>query len=91
MKNLPDSVRPYKNTPTFNESTVPAGLLKDHNTATGVWGVIKVLSGSIFYQVTEGLSFQVMLDSDTDGIIEPQIKHHLEVCGPVSFYVEFNR
>lgn len=91
MKQLPDTVKPFKKTPTFSESTVPAGLLKDHNTAAGVWGVIKVVSGCINYQITEGSPFQVTLDLDTDGIIEPRIKHHLEVCGPVSFYVEFNR
>jgi tellurite resistance-related uncharacterized protein len=38
MKALPKTVVAYKKTPEFTELTLPAGLLKDHQTKEGVWG-----------------------------------------------------
>ena len=42
---LPDNLVPYKHTDMFTETTVPAGLLRDHNTKEGVWGLIRVDDG----------------------------------------------
>ena len=47
MKNLPPEVKPYRRTPEFTESTIPAGLLKGHTTKPGVWAMIHVLEGGI--------------------------------------------
>ena len=49
---LPDSVQHYRSTPIFDESTVPKGLLRDHETKVGVWGRIRVLEGALHYHVS---------------------------------------
>lgn len=87
MKQLPESVVAYQRTPEFNETTIPKGLLKDHSTKSGVWGVIKVLSGELEYTISEG--DVVILSRTCYGIVEPQVLHHVKPLGSVLFYVEF--
>ena len=87
---LPPDVMPYKRTPTFDETTVPAGLLKDHATKAGIWGVIHVLAGELRYVVpTTGID--VVLDDDTQAVITPEQLHHVTPIGRVQFYVAFWR
>lgn len=87
MKQLPDSVVAYQRTPEFNETTVPKGLLKEHSTKSGVWGVIKVLSGELEYAIAG--DEVVILSPTCYGIVEPQVLHQVKPLGPVLFYVEF--
>ncbi|NRB37698.1 MAG: DUF1971 domain-containing protein [Pseudomonadales bacterium] len=89
MKTLPEHVKGYKKTPVFTQDSIPRGLLKDHNTAENVWGVIHILDGELEYHITEGDRQTVILTSEHHGIIEPTVKHHIKASGPVSFYVEF--
>ena len=49
----PSSKVPYKCTPIFDETTLPAGLRREHRTKAGVWGAIRVLEGRLRYQVLE--------------------------------------
>ena len=46
MKDIPENFEHYKSTPVFNETSIPAGLLKAHKTKEGAWGKIVVLSGN---------------------------------------------
>ena len=43
----------YKRTPNFTENSVPAGLLADHSTKEGVWGLIHVTQGRLRYFITD--------------------------------------
>lgn len=88
MKSLPDQVVSYKQTPEFSESTIPAGLLKHHQTKAGVWGKIVVLNGNLLYTI-EQLFEEIVLDSNSFGVVEPAVLHQVKPLGPVSFYVEF--
>jgi len=87
---LPKDVAAYKRTPVFTQDTVPAGLQRDHTTAPGVWAVIHVLSGRLRYTVPS-TGFQVDLTPGHDGIVEPEMPHHVTPMGEVEFYVEFWR
>ncbi|MGJ8668257.1 MAG: DUF1971 domain-containing protein [Oceanococcus sp.] len=89
MKALPDGVTPYQRTPTFSDKTVPAGLLRQHNTKAGVWAVITVLEGSMSYRILEPQPLEYVLDSDTCGIVEPTVFHEVEPQPGCRFYVEF--
>ena len=87
MKQLPDHVKAYKRTPDFDENTVPAGLLKNHNTKAGVWGVINVQEGKLEYTIVND-SVEILSPS-CYGIVEPEVVHHIKPLGAVSFFVEF--
>jgi tellurite resistance-related uncharacterized protein len=91
---LPEGLECHKRTDTFTEETVPKGLLNDHSTKAGVWGLIKVESGRLSYRVTDSRRepFEAVLTPETaPGIVEPTILHHVAPLGPVRFHVEFYR
>ena len=91
---LPRDLTPYRRTPTFTQTTIPAGLLKAHSTKPGVWGLIHVLQGRLAYRVTDPRragSERVLTASDAPGLVEPGVLHEVEPLGGVSFYVEFHR
>lgn len=91
---LPDGLEPYRRTALFTEVTVPAGLLKDHTTKQGTWGVIHVSAGQLRYRITDPRrepSETLLSGNAAPGIVEPTILHHVEPVGPVQFCVEFHR
>jgi tellurite resistance-related uncharacterized protein len=91
MKDLPKHLVHYKSTPEFTEQTIPAGLLRAHTTAAGVWGRIRVIEGSLRYRITEPLVEVHLLAPGAPGVVEPQIRHEVEAVGPVRFCVDFFR
>lgn len=91
MKTLPDHVVHYKSTSEFSADTMPAGLLRSHTTAAGVWGRITILEGSLLYRITEPALEELVLTPGRHGVVEPQVKHEVEVIGPVRFQVDFHR
>lgn len=87
-------LEPHKRTPVFTEDTVPAGLLGDHSTKDGVWGLIHVEEGKLRYFVTDPRrppSEQVLTPATAPGVVEPTILHRVEPVGTVRFYVQFLR
>lgn len=91
---LPEGLEPYKRTPTLTEATVPAGLLGDHSTKVGVWGLIHVEKGTLRYLVTDPRrppTECVLTPQDPPGVVEPTILHRVQPIGPVRFHVEFLR
>lgn len=89
---LPSGVVFYRRTPIFTETTIPAGLLSEHRTKEGVWGMIRVLEGALAYRVKDSRRppMQFMLTPKTiPAVIEPTIAHEVEPCGTVRFVVEF--
>jgi tellurite resistance-related uncharacterized protein len=91
---LPDDVVLYRRTPIFTEATIPAGLLSDHRTKEGVWGMIRVLEGQLSYRIKDmrrPLMEFLLTPKTIPAAIEPTITHEIEPCGPVRFVVEFYR
>lgn len=91
MKNLPVDVAPYKQTPEFDELSIPAGLLKEHQTKEGVWGKIVILEGQLQYTINEPSEEIIVLDENKFGVVEPTVRHEVKPLGRVRFYVEFHR
>jgi tellurite resistance-related uncharacterized protein len=89
MKELPPDVTAYKRTESFTEDTVPKGLLADHRTAEGVWGLIQVEEGRLDYII--GDDDAVVLTQGRNGVVEPQVTHRVRPVGKVRFFVEFYR
>jgi len=87
MKTLPPDYVAYKKTPLFTNETVPKGLLHDHRTKAGTWGLIQVEHGKLQYTI-EGKEVHV-LEPDSPGVVEPEITHFVTPMGDVAFFVEF--
>jgi tellurite resistance-related uncharacterized protein len=91
---LPNGLEAYKRTPTFTEASVPAGLLREHSTKEGTWGLIHVELGELRYVVADARrpgSERILTPDREPGVVEPTILHRVEPLGSVRFYVEFLR
>jgi tellurite resistance-related uncharacterized protein len=84
----PTPAKPYKSTAVFDETTLPAGLRREHRTKAGSWGVIRVLEGRLRYQVLDPSS-EVILEPGRPGLILPEQPHLVEPLGPIRMQVEF--
>ena len=91
MQSIPDDVTAYRQTPIFNEETIPGGLLRAHRTRAGTWAKILVLEGSLAYRILEPVPEAHTLDAQHPGVIEPQVLHEVAPLGPVRFKVVFFR
>ena len=91
MQLLPENCVSYKKTPVFTEDTIPAGLLKAHQTKSGTWGEIVVLEGQLLYRILEPVLEEHVLDADTHGVVEPMVLHEVTPRGSVRFYIDFYR
>lgn len=90
MPALPADVSAYKQTGSFEETTVPKGLLTQHATKPGVWGRIVVEEGRLLYVIEEGAHAGAwVLRPGVHGIVAPAVRHHVEPRGPVRFHVVF--
>ena len=79
MKNLPDTVVAYQRSNLFAQDTVPAGLLNDHSTKEGVWGLIQVQKGKLEYTIGE-IDVHI-LTPENNGVVEPAVTHHVRPLG----------
>lgn len=86
---FPTGLTEHKKTPEFTEATIPAGLLKEHNTKAGVWGLIQVLEGRLVYTLADGREF--VLIPGVLGIVVPEMLHQVRADGNVRFCVRFHR
>lgn len=88
MKELPEGLVSHKRTADFTETTVPRGLLRDHRTKAGVWGLIRVTSGALRYTIPSR-GEEITVTPAAPGVVEPQVPHHVTPDGSVTFHVEF--
>ncbi|MEY4642119.1 MAG: hypothetical protein RLZZ227_2113 [Pseudomonadota bacterium] len=88
---FPEGLQEYKRTPLFTETTIPPGLLRDHTTKAGVWGLIQVEEGTLLYSVSYPEERSYMLSEASPGVVVPSMKHHVQAQGKVRFYVAFYR
>ncbi|MCR9214625.1 MAG: DUF1971 domain-containing protein [Proteobacteria bacterium] len=86
-----ENLTKYSETAVFTETTVPEKLKSRHQTKAGVWGKLVVLSGELTYIEDREKPVVQAVDPSTHAVIKPEMPHHLEVTGPVSFQVEFYR
>jgi len=91
MRSIPSHVVAYKKTPEFDETCIPKGLLKAHQTKDGVWGKIIIVEGQLKYRIIEPEEEVIILNDASPGIVEPTMFHEVEAIGKVRFYVEFYR
>jgi tellurite methyltransferase len=87
---MPENFAAYRKTAEFTEKTIPKGLLDNHSTKPGIWGRIHVIEGKLIYRV-DALDVKFEISPGAPGIVIPEIKHHIEPVGPVTFFVEFYR
>ena len=73
-------LRPYRCSPVFDERSMPQALLREHRTKAGVWGLVRVLEGSVMLHVVEPESVRV-LDAEHPAVVLPEQEHFVELIG----------
>ena len=96
MPELPVDVVKYSQVPkppkVFTANTIPRGLLKQHSTKKGTWGIINVSKGKLEYQIDEPTPHKFDLNSTMKGVIVPTVLHQVRpLTDDVEFVVEFYR
>lgn len=88
---LPDDVVYVRTTSTFDNDTVPAGLLRAHQVAPNVWGRLVVQSGAVGFVFEDATDEPHVINAGESIVIPPQRHHHVVLDGPATFAVEFYR
>ncbi len=88
---LPTGLKPIRTTDTFDNDTVPAGLLRAHRVADGVWGRLVVHTGTVIFIFDDEPEHPIAVSAGGSVAIPPARQHHLELHEPASFAVEFHR
>ena len=96
MPILPKNVIKYSQVPakgSFTADKIPRGLLKEHSTKKGTWGIIRVDKGSLEYQIHEPAPLRIFeLNAPAKGVIEPTVLHQVKALSDnLEFVVEFYR
>lgn len=86
----PDGIAAYKRTAVYDETTLPAGLCRDHQTARGVWARITVLEGALRYRVPSR-ALDTLVTPELPGVVVPEVLHSVEAEGKVRVFIEFYR
>ena len=90
MSTVLEALTKFKETREFSADTVPAGLLKDHALLEGVFGKLILKKGTLKFIVTEtGCEQEVSLAKGDVHIIEPLIRHKVELGPDAVFFIEF--
>ncbi len=88
---LPGDVVYVRTTNTFDNDTVPAGLLRAHQVADNVWGRLVVHSGTVGFVFEDAPDEPQVINAGGSIVIPPQRHHHVVLDGPATFAVEFFR
>ncbi len=88
---MPTGLTLQRTTPMFDEHSTPAGLLRAHQVAEGVWGRVVVEEGSIGFVFEGKHDSERTLQAGEHQVIPPATPHHVVLDGPVRFCVEFHR
>ena len=88
---IPDGFELARTTPTFDNDTVPAGLLAAHRVADGVWGRLIVHTGRVGFVFEDDPEPIAVLDAGNSVVIPSGRLHHVELDHPATFAVEFYR
>ena len=88
---LPLEVEYVRTTDVFDNATVPAGLLRAHRLADGVWGGLVVHTGTVTFVFDDEPDQPIAVSAGASFAIPPGRQHHLELNEPVTFAIEFHR
>ncbi|MEM9459869.1 MAG: DUF3565 domain-containing protein [Myxococcota bacterium] len=91
QRQLPEGWVVHRRTADFDEHRTPEGLRRSHRIRAGVWGRLVVTRGALrlCFEPPRG---EVVLATPGDPVVIPTgLPHHVQLMGPVCFYVEFLR
>lgn len=87
---MPAGYAEYRRTAVFDAATVPKGLLREHRTKVGTWGVLHVLGGELDFVVLQPERGATRLRAGDTQIIVSAVPHELVLHEGARFFVAFH-
>ena len=87
----PQDAQRYREGPSWDASSVPAGLLDRHRLKAGVWGELVVRAGRVRLHYDAPIDRVVDLEAGQVAAIPPEVVHRLELTGDVELRLDFLR
>lgn len=87
---LPDGLEYVRTTDVLDQDNHPAGLLRAHRVADGVWARLLIHSGNLTF-VFEDDPETIEASAGDQIVIPPGRLHHVELGRPATFAIEFYR
>ena len=75
----------------FDDSSLPAGLRRDHRVASGVWAVLRVQEGEVRFTMAIDPPLDRVVAAGEAQTIPPDVLHAVAPAGPAVLTVEFLR
>ncbi len=88
---IPSKFVLVRTTAVFDNESVPAGLLRAHRVADGVWGRLVVHTGQVGFVFEDDPHTPIVIAAGDGVVIPPGRLHHVELDEPATFVVEFHR
>ncbi len=88
---LPAGLELARTTDVFDNNTVPAGLLRAHRVASGIWARLVVRTGNVGFVFEDEPDEPMNIAAGENVVIPPARPHHVELEGPATFVIEFHR
>ncbi len=88
---IPDGFVLARTTEVFGAETVPAGLLRAHRVADGIWARLVVHAGRVRFVFEDAPDEAVVVKAGGAVVIPPARLHRVEPSGSARFAVEFHR
>jgi tellurite resistance-related uncharacterized protein len=89
-REMPRGFAPYKRTATFTRDSVPAALLRRHDTKAGIWAIVHVVSGNLeYFEPTETGETRLLLGPSEQVTVPAEREHRVALTGETTFFIEF--
>ena len=87
---LPDGLEVVR-TARFDDTSLPAGLRRDHEVASGVWAVLRVAAGEVRFTMATDPPVDRTIPAGESQPIPPGVPHAVTPIGPTELAVDFLR
>jgi tellurite resistance-related uncharacterized protein len=84
---LPDGLELVRTAGPFDETTLPAGLRRDHRVGERTWGLLRILDGSIEFAMATTPPVAADLRAGDTQAIPPGVTHAVHPRGPTRLQV----
>ena len=91
QRTLPEDAETYRQTKIFTAHTVPRGILAQHSTKAGTWGLIHVHSGQVQYFLEGAALPLATVAAGASFVVLPQEVHFVRLSDDAEFSVEFHK
>jgi tellurite resistance-related uncharacterized protein len=88
---LPPGLARQRTSDEFDATSVPAGLLRAHRIAGGVWGLLEVVAGTVTFVWEGDRDGSISLVAGDSVVIPPEVPHHVEPDPEARFRISFHR